>query len=445
MNHRATTGIPTMVTVAVALLALPAAAAPPATQLPTRMHEPAEEAIRVRVGHADEPATGPPPDFIGRDGRVIQAALDFAARFDAGSARPLVEVGPGRYPLRDSIHLRGGVELRGTPGKTILALRPAVTSRLAADGDYGEEQITLAEPEGFTVGDGVLVEADNVKYFHATVARIIGRSGSTFVLDRPLRSDCMVNRNARATTVFPGISGCDLERAGVEGFVIDGGGRGGLPIEGCRGAGIYLLRAHGTRIAGCEIRDFPGDGLSYQQSNDVTVRDTIAVGNAGHGFHPGSGSQRPVMTGCRAEDNGLDGMFICWRVKQGSFEGNAFSGNARNGISIGHKDTDNLIAGNTIRRNGAEGILFRDELPAMAAHRNRVLDNTIEDNQGAGIRIRGATSGNEIRGNTIRDTRVGDTRVGDDRRQTVDVAVEPPAAGNIVDGNTDQEPREEAR
>lgn len=409
---------------------------PPAstTQLPTRMHEPVQEPLRIRVGHADDRRSAA-ADLVGRDNRVIQAAIDFAARFETGSAPPVVEVGPGRFAMHDSLHLRSGVVVKGTTGQTILTPRPAVTSVLARDGDYGEEQITLADPTGFAVGQGVLIEADDVKYFHATVARIIGRSGATFMLDQPLRSDCMVRRNARATTVFPVISGCGSEAAHVAGFVIEGNGRDGLPIEGCRGAGIYLLRAHGTTIATCEIRHFPGDGVSYQQSNDVTVRECVAVGNAGHGFHPGSGSQRTVMTGCRAEDNGLDGMFICWRVKEGTFADNLFVGNARNGVSIGHKDTDNLLRNNTIRANAAEGILFRDELPAMAADRNRLLDNTIEDNGTAaapvaGIRIRGATSGNELRGNLIRDTRAEGAR-----RQTIGVIIEAPAGDNRLDGN----------
>lgn len=410
-------------------------AAPP-TQLPGRMHEPVAESIRIRVGHADT-AKGGDHDFTGRDQRVLQAAVDLAATFDTGSARPIVEIGPGRFEMRDSLHLRSGVEVRGVPGQTILAPRRAVTSKLALDGDYGEEQITLASPEGFAVGDGVLIEADDVKYFHGTVARIIGRSGNTFMLDQPLRADCMVKRNARASTVFPVVSGCDVERASVAGLVIEGGGADGLPIDGCRGAGIYLLRAHGTTISKCEIRNFPGDGVSYQQCNDVSLLDTVASGNAGHGFHPGSGSQRTVMARCRAENNRVDGMFICWRVKQGTFEDNLFIGNARNGISIGHKDTDNLLEGNTVRSNGQEGILFRDELPGMAANRNRLLGNTIENNGTAaagpvaGIRIRGETSGNEIRGNTVRDTRTGA-----DRRQTIGVTVEAKAGDNRVDGNT---------
>lgn len=55
-----------------------------------------------------------------------------------------------------------------------------------------------------------------------TVARIIGRTGKTFMLDQPLPADRMVKRNARATTVFPVVSGCDIERAQIEGLVFDG-------------------------------------------------------------------------------------------------------------------------------------------------------------------------------------------------------------------------------
>ncbi|MFB3103978.1 MAG: hypothetical protein ACE1ZA_03535, partial [Pseudomonadales bacterium] len=47
----------------------------------------------------------------------------------------------------------------------------------------------------------------------------------------------------------------------------------------------------------------------------------------------------------------------------------------------------------------------------MAAHRNRLKDNVIEDNgtkgEAAGIRIRGETDGLVLEGNTIRDTREG--------------------------------------
>jgi parallel beta-helix repeat protein len=122
-------------------------------------------------------------------------------------------------------------------------------------------------------------------------------------------------------------------------------------------------------------------------------------------------------------------------VKHGTFEENVFAGNKRNGISIGHKDTDNLLRGNTIRANASDGILFRDELPGMAADRNRVEGNTIEDNgspgqAAAGIRIRGVTADNEFVDNVIRDTRPEA-----DRGQTIGLAIEPAAGRNAVERN----------
>ena len=58
----------------------------------------------------------------------------------------------------------------------------------------------------------------------------------------------------------------------------------------------------------------------------------------------------------------------------------------------------------------------------MAAHRNRLQDNIIEDNgtkgSAAGIRIRGETDGLLFEGNTIRDTRTSA------QTQTVGVLIE---------------------
>ena len=45
------------------------------------------------------------------------------------------------------------------------------------------------------------------------------------------------------------------------------------------------------------MRGYNGDGISFQQSNDVTVVDCISEDNTDLGFHPGSGSQRPVLRG----------------------------------------------------------------------------------------------------------------------------------------------------
>ena len=126
-------------------------------------------------------------------------------------------------------------------------------------------------------------------------------------------------------------------------------------------------------------------------------------------MHPGSGSQRPIVRNCKALRNGEDGLFLCWRVKDGLFENNVLAENGRFGISIGHKDTDNLLRNNIVRGNHEDGIFFRNESEGMAGHRNRVEENLIENNglnrAAAGIRVRGETHDLVFKNNTIRDTR----------------------------------------
>jgi parallel beta-helix repeat protein len=106
-----------------------------------------------------------------------------------------------------------------------------------------------------------------------------------------------------------------------------------------------------------------------------------------------------------ARGNGNDGLFLCWRVRHGLFEDNLLEGNGRFGISIGHKDSDNLFRKNEVRSNRSSGVFFRDESPPMAAHRNRLEENLIEGNGGEGIRIRGDTRGLVFSRNRILDPR----------------------------------------
>jgi len=127
----------------------------------------------------------------------------------------------------------------------------------------------------------------------------------------------------------------------------------------------------------------------------------MAEGNAGHGIHPGSGSQKPVVRHCRSIHNGGDGLFVCWRVKHGQFEGNALLDNDNAGISIGHKDTDNLFRDNRIEGNRKTGVNFRDETAPMGAHRNVFERNVILDNGGPAVSIRGHHEGLIFRQNTL--------------------------------------------
>lgn len=385
---------------------------PDEQQLPFAMHSKMSDLPVITVGRADA-------DLIGADNRALQAAVDYVGGLGGG----IVEIGEGEFLMRDSLHLRSNVTVRGRKGKTVLRKADAAVSSLALDGDFGEQQITVAAPSGFAVGAGVAIWDDHSPGFHTTVARITGRRDKTFSIDKPLLADYIVTNHAKAATVFPLVSGCDVKGVRIEDLVIEGAKDTNPLLNGCRGAGIYLFNGYGTQIQGCVVRNFHGDGISFQQSNDVTVADCVCEGNTDLGFHPGSGSQRATVRDCLARRNGTDGLFLCWRVRHGVFENNRLEENGRFGISIGHKDSDNHLRGNRVVGNGSNGICFRDETLGMSPHRNRLTNNIIQDNGKetgtAGIHIQGEPSGLIFVDNVIRDTRASAKQT-----QTVGILVE---------------------
>ncbi len=396
---------------------------PEERQLPKAMHSQMKQLPSITVGMDDG-------DIRGGDNRALQAAVDYIAGLGGGT----VEIGEGQYLMHDSLHLRTNVTVRGKKGGTILRKAGGVVSALALDGDFGEQQITVEDPTGFGVGYGVAIWDDNAGGFHTTVARITGCSGNTFSIDKPLMADCMVAKKAKAATVFPVISGYHIEGARLEDLIIDGNKDSNIHLNGCRGAGIFLYQAFGTLIQGCVVRNYNGDGISFQQSNDVAVVDCLSEANASLGIHPGSGSQRPRVQNCIARGNGTDGLFLCWRVRHGLFTDNLVEGNGRFGVSIGHKDSDNLLRSNIVRSNHQDGIFFRNETLGMAAHRNCLEENIIENNgvgqQAAGIRIRGQTNDLVFRNNVIRDTRPEASQT-----QTVGICIEEQVGQIVLDGN----------
>ncbi|HXT40258.1 MAG TPA: right-handed parallel beta-helix repeat-containing protein [Candidatus Angelobacter sp.] len=393
-------------------------------QLPRAMHTRMKDRPVITVGLRDA-------DIVGADNRALQAAVDYVSGLGGGT----VQISEGEFLMRDSLHLRSFVTVRGIKGKTILHKGRAAVSPLALDGDYGEEQITIANPDGFNVGYGLSIWDSQSGGFHTTVARITGQNGSAFSIDMPLNADCMVANKAQAATVFPVVSGYDIEGVRVENLIIDGNKDENVYLNGCRGGGIFLYRGFGTVIENCVVKNYHGDGISFQQSNDVIVQNCISEDNTGLGLHPGSGSQRPVVRECVARRNGEDGLYLCWRVKYGLFERNIFENNGRFGISIGHKDTDNVLQENQVFSNGQDGVFFRNESAGMAGHRNRLENNVIENNglkDGvAGIRVSGETRNLVFRNNIIRDTRSAGTR-----KQAVGIRIEPEAGEVVLEGNT---------
>jgi hypothetical protein len=357
-------------------------------------------------------------DLRGSDNRAIQAAVDYIGKLGGGT----VWLGPGHYQMRNALIVRDNVRISGVPGKTVLTACDSIKSPLAADGDCYERQITLEDPAGFQVGDGVAIYDNHYSGgFEVTTATLAERVDErTFRISGPLYLDYLVSKKARACRTFPVVGGWGVKDVVVEGLTLDGNRARVEPLNGCRGGGIYLFECERVSLRNCVIRNYNGDGISFQVSHHVTVEDCLSENNAGLGLHPGSGSQHPVVRRNRSINNGLDGLYICWRVKHGLFEDNDVRDNNGAGVSIGHKDTDNLFRGNTITGNRKVGVLFREESEPMGAHRNVFENNRIMDNgspergptTGACIVIEGHHHDVIFRKNTIGTSKPGSGMVG---------------------------------
>lgn len=313
------------------------------------------------------------------DAASLQAAID---------RRGVVRVAPGRYVLRDSLRLRSGVQLIGTPGKTILAIAPGRKSPLANDVRKGGTEITLVDPTGFEVGDGIALEDKAGHGFEVTAATLVERLGpKTFRISEPAQNDYLLSRQAEAKCAISGIGGCNIKDATVTGLTIEGdfGQEGSEYLGGCRGGGIYLFGCENVAVRDCVVRKYNGDAISFQgKCKGITIEDCLCEENANVGMHPGSGSHDSLVRRNTLRKNGYVGLFVCVGVQRVRFEDNRILDNRGCGISIGFNDTDNLFRGNRILNNAETGILFRRDSarPEDGAHRNRFEENLVRDNLG---------------------------------------------------------------
>jgi len=351
--------------------------------------------MRIRVGVDSG-------DVVGSTNRELQIAADALLASGGG----VLEIGPGRYEMFDALRLGSYTRVIGAGRRTVLARCPGAESPLAVDADYGELVITPRSLRGLRTGMGIIVEDDAGRFWHSTRSRILEIVPPRIVIADRLVSDYSVERNGFVRAAASVIEAVGVEDVVIEDLCVDGNGRSNGYLNGCRGGGIYLREAKRCSVRRCIVRDFNGDGISFQITEDVTVEGCRVEGVTGLGIHPGTGSARPAIRDCAMRDCGEDGLFLCWRVQDGLVEGCEMSRNGRHGISIGHKDTGNLFRRNLVRLNALAGVHFRDEKKSNAADGNRFEANVIEANgrraPSPAVEILGETSGLVFEGNTIR-------------------------------------------
>ncbi|GBD35127.1 hypothetical protein HRbin36_00231 [bacterium HR36] len=335
-------------------------------------------ALEVQVGPLAE-------SFRGQDGATVQKAIDYVAERGGG----VVCLAPTRFVLRSPLQLRDHVQLLGVPHQTVLVPHDWCVVALAEDARAGSREIRLAETRDLRVGDGIALRDDQASGFAITVTTLAEQIGpNRFRLAQPVVRGYSVKQRARAARLFPLILGERVRHVRIQDITIEGR-RPHAPFyqfaDGCRTAGIYLYQCEDVVVRGCVVRDYPGDGISFQwQSRRVTIEDCLVANNNVFGIHPGSDSHDCLVRNNRIQGNGGPGLFVCVGVKRTRFEKNLIQNNRGPGISIGCCDTDNVFTANTITGNGRGAILFRDDRNEQGqpagAHRNRFEKNIILDN-----------------------------------------------------------------
>lgn len=316
-------------------------------------------------------------DLRGFSNTHLQCAVDRLACLGGGT----VVVSAGTFQMADSLHLRSLVTVRGQGAATVLRKNAMKSARITAFLGYGHNDLVVDNPDAFALGDGVSVRDSHAFGFYTTVSTLVARDGDTWFTSRPHNHDYLGRSEGVVETLFPVVSAYDVTQARLENLVLDGNAaENPARLTGCRGGAFFAMRCQGVVVRGVQARQYHGDGFSFQTCDDLELADCEAVECRENGFHPGSGSNRFHIHGCRSLRNSGCGLFYCLRVRDSLLEDCEFVGNGSHGVSIGSRDTGHRNLRLKIRENGGCGIFFRPDAPVDSPHGNHVEDSILEGN-----------------------------------------------------------------
>ncbi|MBT3341822.1 MAG: right-handed parallel beta-helix repeat-containing protein [Gemmatimonadetes bacterium] len=344
---------------------------------------------------------GPGGDIEGSDDRVLQAGIDYLARLGGPGT---LQILPGDYQMANALFLHSGITVRGAGMDTVLHKLPSHVTRISRETDWYENRITVEEPDGFHPGSGIMLRSYNDQGTIREVVRdtVVGVEGNEIYLSRRPEKNFWCVDDATAATLYPLLTAAEgVDDVIVEDLVLDGHRDDNDEINGNYAGAVFLQQCHRYLFRRVTARHYHGDGFSFQICDDIHFDACQSLGNANLGFHPGSGSQRPIFRDCTANGNS-QGIFFCWGVTDGRVEAGEFCDNTDYGISIGHRDTDNSVRGATLHGNHKTGLRFREPAHGYrGGHRNVIEDCQFSDNgfaeDGVGIDIRGLTHDTTIR------------------------------------------------
>ncbi|MBN2030299.1 right-handed parallel beta-helix repeat-containing protein [bacterium] len=336
----------------------------------------AEPLVTPQIAERKITVGGENAEISGFNNQSIQYAID-AIEKTGGT----VLLNPGLYEITAPVRLKSSVSLVGSGKETVLKRSQGVQTKYIIDADYGELKITVENPEGFEIGMKVQVTDDvNNGCWNVSTAYITDIVDNVIYIDKGLIRDYRSDLNGFISNASSVIEVIEAENASISNLVIDGNREDNFFADGCNSAGVLILRSKNIIIDNVQVKDFNGEGMSWQITENVVVKNCEIWGCGNTGLHPGTGSPFTVIENNDVHHNDRDGLYICWRVYQSRVTGNQFHHNGRFGLCTGHKDTDVLFENNHIFNNGSDGVHLRGERESNAPHRNTFIGNIIENN-----------------------------------------------------------------
>jgi parallel beta-helix repeat protein len=303
------------------------------------------------------------------------------AVYALGEAGGTVLIPAGVYEIDRAIHLGSGVRLKGEGEHTVIARKDAcVQVKVTESALTGARSVSVADGSKFRVGQEVTVRSEEAYGWWCTHAYIEKIEGGKLYLDRELTHDYLLEDSARVHNFFPALYADRQSLIRIEDLTIDGrlGDERDLTNDFTLSA-VHTRDVSDSYIARLHVKNWPGDGISVQIGDNVTVTDCLSEYNLGHGYHPGTGISSGSWTNNVGRYNGWDGFYFCHRVRHTTVSGNRFHDNGWNGIGGLGKGGDggdryNVISGNFCYNNGECGI------KAYRGGNNTVVNNVCENN-----------------------------------------------------------------
>ena len=345
-------------------------------------------------------------EIQGYTNEAIQIAVD-ALPVEGG----IVKLNAGTFIIKAPVRLKSNAKLIGSGSETILRRIDGYHSRFIIDADFGELKLTVEDASGFEVGMSVQVtDNTNSSCWNVSTGVITKIADNVIYIDTYLIRDYDSEQNGVVTNAGSCISVLNARNVSVSDLVIDGNKEKNDRLDGCNGGGIVIIKSTDVTVERVHVRDFNGEGITWQITENVTVKNCEISGCSNMGLHPGTGSPNSLIEGNNSHDNSV-GMFICWRVHHSIVKDNQFHNNSDCGISTGHKDTDVVFINNHIYENGGDGVYFRNEDLKNSPHRNSFINNVVENNGtvngGYGFYFSGNATDVLLEENIIRDNKNG--------------------------------------